>query len=276
MKPSKRGTTHRFRCLMAVLAVASLSCSSADDASTVSSAPSEATATKADPTATSHMMGMSTGPDPEPAEVDASPYVFAILPDGAMALDRGVEREVSVIAQGEPTQDGAVPLVVRNMTRDTVHMVQGHVDLLDDNDQVLDSGDFAFLAPFAVAPGEIAFGAMPTGDDWDLAAGTLRAKVDSFNVMAPGPEARSMAVVTEASLGDGVVTGTATNDTEAVLAGGVEVTAMCFDTIRRPAGVVTVAVEGDVPAGGSVEFEVPLDGGGAPCTRVLLTATEMG
>ena len=84
-----------------------------------------------------------------------------------------------------------------------------------------------------------------------------------------------MAVVTQASVADGEVTGTVTNDTDTTLTGGVCVTAMCFDTILRPFHVVTTAVEGDIPAGESVDFVVPLQGDGATCTQILLTATEI-
>ena len=238
--------------------------------------PAEVVSGDSGPSTTSHMMGMSTGPDPEPAAVDASPYVFGILPNVTLPLDSGVAREVAVIAQGEPVPGtNAVPVVVRNMTRDTVHMVQAHVDLLDANDQVVDSGSFVFLAPFVVAPGEIAFGAVPTNPDWDTTSGTLRAKVDSFNVMSPGPEARSMAVVTEAFVGDGAITGSATNDTDTAFGNGVEVTVMCFDTIRRPFHVATVEVPGEIPSGESVEFDMPLEGDAAKCNQVLLAATEL-
>ena len=226
---------------------------------------------------TAHMMGMSTGPDPEPADADASPYVFGVLPNGTLPLDRGVTREVAVIAQGEPVRGtNAVPVVVRNMTRDTVHAIQGHVDLLDADDQVVDSGGFSFLAPLVVAPGEIAFGSLSADPDWDLTSGTLRAKVDSFNVMAPGPEARSMAVVTEASVAAGAITGSVTNDTDATLSNGITVTVMCFDTIRRPFHVVDADVPGDVPSGGSVDFSVALEGDAAKCSQVLVAASEIG
>lgn len=269
-------STQRWRNVMGKSPVRIMGCLVAVASLAACSSSSSSSSSVAEPTSTSHMMGMSTGPDAVAADVDASPYVFGILPNGSMALDTGVERQVAVIAQGEATPDGAVPVVVRNMTRDTVHMVQAHVDLVDTNDQVVDSGSFVFLAPFVVAPGEIAFGAVPLGTEWDLASGKLRAKVDSFNVMAPGPQARTMAVVTEASIADGAVTGTATNATDTTLAGGVTVTAMCFDTIRRPFHVATVDVPGDLRGGDSAGFSIPLGDKAATCSQMLLTAAEIG
>ena len=269
-----RRTVGAWTGILAVLVLASCTSSSSLSSSTDETAVDSAASVA--PSTTSHMMGMSTGPDPEPAAVDASPYVFGILPNATMPLDPGVTREVAVIAQGEPVAGtNAVPVVVRNMTRDTVYGVQGHVDLLDANNQVVDSGDFSFLSPLVVAPGEIAFGAMVASPEWDLSTGTLRAKVDSFNVMAPGPDAPSMAVVAEASMSQASITGVAVNDTDTAFDRGVDVTVMCFDAIRRPFHVAIVEVPGRIPRGESVGFEIPLEGDAAKCSQVLLAATEI-
>lgn len=230
----------------------------------------------AQPSTTSHMMGMSAGLDPEPAAVDASPYVFGILPHAVLSLDPGITREVAVIAQGEPAPGtNAVPVVVRNMTRDTVYGIRGHVDLLDADGLVVDSGDFSFLAPLVVAPGEIAFGAMPANPDWDPTSGTLRAKVDSFNVMAPDPESQSMAVVTTAVVDASSIVGTVVNDTDSTFVNGVTVTALCFDRIRRPSHVASVDLSGSLSGGGSADFSIPLAGNATRCTQVLLAALEI-
>ena len=112
-------------------------------------------------------------PTPLPApttEVDATAYIAGsnITPDDLPAGDSGLV----VIAQGQPSDFGVIPVVVRNNTDGPVYNLEISATARDAAGSVLGTGSGRDIVPALVPPGSIAFGRI-LFEDTPLADATI-------------------------------------------------------------------------------------------------------
>jgi outer membrane murein-binding lipoprotein Lpp len=186
----------------------------------------------------------------EPLGPQASPFVGGTFVD---ELPPGIDSELSVILEGTH-QDGSVPLIIRNLTEESVIGIEVNGIARDQDGGLVSSGSSQGFSPQLVAPGEIAYGYVYFGYDVDLSNAasyewsvTATSSTDQF---APG--FADLVPVEWSSVGDNIVV-LLSNDTDAVITGPISVDAACFDASGVFVGTAGTFADGDtVQPGASV------------------------
>ena len=179
---------------------------------------------------------------PQPLSPQASPFVAGTFVGD---LPPGTESEISVILEGTNITQ-AVPLIVRNMTEDTVVNIEVAGLARDQEGALLASGSSQGFSPNLVASGEIAFGYVYFGFDADLG----RAATTEWTVSATPSTSEFLFGTVDlvpsewSSAGSNIIV-LLSNDTDDVVDGPIGANAACFDSSGEFTDVSRDFADGD-------------------------------
>lgn len=208
-------------------------------------------------------------PLPSPAaEIDPTAYLatFNITPDDLPVGDIGLV----VIAEGQPSAYGTIPVVVRNNTDAPAYNIEISATARDAAGSVLGTGSGILLAPSYVAPAGIAFGTVSFMDT-SLDSATIEYLVTADDAPSIIVARRDLEVLEHNIVGNNIV-GTLLNANATpldLIQGG----AICFDDNLVPVAAPSSFTDQErVEANAEIPFSVNLFSDTAKCGRYFLSA----
>jgi hypothetical protein len=187
----------------------------------------------------------------------------------------GDANQIAVVALGPITYSstgGTLPIAVRNNTAAAVSRISITGTAEDaSGTAIATASSQQQVEPAQLAPGQLGYSfihfdastpQVPPGSTYEFTIKSNPADTTSFNTA-------SVRVNAASTSGDSIV-GTATNKTGAKLQGPYSVQAFCFDAqgnLNSTQAMTTNQI-GDIPAGGTVNYTIPLHG--ASCSHYLV------
>lgn len=191
------------------------------------------------------------------------------------SLPTGDANQIAVVALGPMTYSptgGTLPIAIRNNTAAAVSRISISGTAQDSSGNAIATGSSQQqVEPAQLAPGQLGFSFI----HFDSSAPQIppnsayQFTLKSNPADTSGSNTASVKVNTASTSGDSIV-GTATNTTGAKLQGPYSVQAFCFDAQGNlnSSQAMTTDQIGDIPAGGTVHYAIPLHG--SSCSQYLV------